>query len=322
MSAAETSPRTPAVLRTLGVAGLALAALVGFIAAAATWPEQLLSPGPVLAAHAEVAGDCFACHSVLTGVDPAACERCHALADIGLKTTKGEPLPDKGLISSFHQRLEVQDCAACHTEHLGAVPETSLVKAFSHDLLKADAQQDCAACHAPPEDDRHADFGDACADCHSATAWTPARFDHQKLPPAEFAQCESCHKAPDDALHGGVTSGCGECHTAEAWKPATFDHDRFFVLDRAHTATCETCHPGGDVQIYTCYGCHEHTERNIAGEHREEGIRDFANCVECHRSGDEHDIRWGGEGGRMPMFRREGGEHGEGGERGERDDDD
>jgi cytochrome c2 len=33
----------------------------------------------------------------------------------------------------------------------------------------------------------------------------------------------------------------------------------------------------------------------IRREHIEEGIRDFDNCVECHRSADEHDIR--GRGG-------------------------
>ena len=32
-----------------------------------------------------------------------------------------------------------------------------------------------------------------------------------------------------------------------------------------------------------CYGCHEHTPANIRAEHEEEGIRDFENCVECHR---------------------------------------
>lgn len=57
-----------------------------------------------------------------------------------------------------------------------------------------------------------------------------------------------------------------------------------------------------DYSRYTCYGCHEHTPDNIRREHIEEGIRDFDNCVECHRNADEHDIRGRGnetrEGGR------------------------
>lgn len=54
------------------------------------------------------------------------------------------------------------------------------------------------------------------------------------------------------------------------------------------------------VSRYTCYGCHQHTPANIRGEHIEEGIRNFANCVDCHRSADEEDIG-GGE-------RRDGGD--------------
>lgn len=36
----------------------------------------------------------------------------------------------------------------------------------------------------------------------------------------------------------------------------------------------------------TCYGCHEHTPANVRGKHIEEGIQNFENCVECHRSAD------------------------------------
>ena len=48
-----------------------------------------------------------------------------------------------------------------------------------------------------------------------------------------------------------------------------------------------TCHTGNDYSRYTCYGCHEHTPAKIRSEHQEEGIRDFENCVECHRSADK-----------------------------------
>ena len=68
-----------------------------------------------------------------------------------------------------------------------------------------------------------------------------------------------------------------------AWKPATFDHDKFFVLDRDHDAPCVHLPPGNDYSRYTCYGCHEHTPAKVRAEHDEEGIRDFENCVECHR---------------------------------------
>ena len=51
-----------------------------------------------------------------------------------------------------------------------------------------------------------------------------------------------------------------------------------------HNATCSTCHVGNDYSRYTCFGCHEHTPSNIRAKHEKEGIRNFENCVACHRS--------------------------------------
>jgi hypothetical protein len=103
--------------------------------------------------------------------------------------------------------------------------------------------------------------------------------------------CQSCHVAPKDALHQKISGNCGQCHSQEKWTPATFDHEKSFVLDRDHNVKCVTCHVRNDYSRYTCYGCHEHTPANIRREHIEEGIRDYDNCVECHRNADKHDIR-------------------------------
>ncbi|MES9825295.1 MAG: hypothetical protein ABW127_12790 [Candidatus Thiodiazotropha endolucinida] len=59
-----------------------------------------------------------------------------------------------------------------------------------------------------------------------------------------------------------------------------------------HDAECETCHVDNDFNNFTCYGCHEHSRSNIRGEHFEEGIFDYENCVERHRSGDEDEAEW------------------------------
>ncbi|HNA31042.1 MAG TPA: class III cytochrome C family protein, partial [Thiobacillaceae bacterium] len=107
-------------------------------------------------------------------------------------------------------------------------------------------------------------------------------------------ECQSCHKSPKDALHRQITGNCSQCHGQAKWVPATFDHDRHFVLDGDHNVKCATCHVRNDYASYTCYGCHEHTPDNIRREHIEEGIRDFKDCAECHRSADEHDIRMPG----------------------------
>ena len=76
-------------------------------------------------------------------------------------------------------------------------------------------------------------------------------------------------------------------HTQEAWLPATFEHEKYFRFDRHHDTDCATCHVNNDYGSYTCYGCHEHSRSKIRAEHVEEGIYQYENCVECHRSGDE-----------------------------------
>ena len=76
---------------------------------------------------------------------------------------------------------------------------------------------------------------------------------------------------------------------------------------------CATCHIRNDYSAYTCYGCHEHSAEKIRREHVKEGIRDYRNCVECHRNADEHDIRMpGGRSENRRESRRDGrrGHHG------------
>lgn len=215
--------------------------LVALVALAFVYPHLMVSPGPVIAAHAEIGSDCFACHKPWRGAAAPLCVQCHATADIGLRTTKGAAISRAAtqprLKASFHQDLIEQDCMACHTDHRSPRLAQQSRKAFSHELLRPNVRQ----------------------------------------------QCESCHQAPSDKLHRTITGDCQACHRQDTWKPATFDHDKHFVLDRDHDAECATCHKGKDYGTYTCYGCHEHTPANIRAEHEEEGLRDFENCVECHR---------------------------------------
>ena len=225
------------------------------------FPHLMVSPGAVMPGHAGIAKDCFACHQPWRGAAANLCIDCHRTADIGIRTTKGAPMPAKAASSStstirasFHQALIEQDCLACHTDHPGPRLALRSRQAFAHDLLQPKTRDLCASCHAAPKD--------------------------------------RLHRQPDLA--------CGQCHANTAWKPATFDHDKLFVLDRDHDATCETCHKDADYSRYTCYGCHEHTPANIRAEHEEEGIRNFENCVECHRSADEEPQR---QGGRTPKQR-------------------
>lgn len=208
-----------------------------------------------------------------------------------------------GKLIPGHGQLET-DCFACHTTFSGATTER------------------CTICHKPEDIGKLTTLGQAiqkpltstpfhqkllkqdCLACHSDHAGvkryhTDGRFNHLLLQADARQECQSCHKSPSDSLHRQITGNCSQCHSQQKWVPASFDHNKYFELDRHHNEQCVTCHVRNDYSTYTCYGCHEHSPDKIRREHIEEGIRDFRNCVECHKSGDEHDIRMPGrEGGR------------------------
>ena len=164
----------------------------------------MVAPGPLLPAHAELETDCFACHAPLRGAAPARCVACHALPDIGLRTTKGVPIAQAKVKASFHQKLIEQDCMACHSDHQG--PQLVQVggKGFSHALLQADVRETCETCHAAPANDLHRDLAVGCGQCHTGEAWQPATFEHARLAPAVreqlpvLPQGAGRHAAPPD----------------------------------------------------------------------------------------------------------------------------
>jgi LSD1 subclass zinc finger protein len=221
--------------------------LLVLLALAFIYPHLMVSPGALSEGHAQLATDCFACHTPWRGASSQRCVSCHTVADIGLRSTKGVALGAGKLKASFHQQLIEQDCMACHSDHEAPKLSRRSRKPFSHLLLRAEVRE----------------------------------------------QCASCHKAPANSLHRQISGNCQQCHSTQGWKPATFEHDRLFVLDRDHNTTCVTCHVGNDYSRYTCYGCHEHRPDKVRAEHEEEGIRDFENCVECHRSAHDEPKRRG-----------------------------
>lgn len=224
-------------------------------------PQLMISPGSTIDAHGEVASDCFACHTPFLGSTPEKCIACHKVDEIGLVTTKGEPIALEQKNVGFHQKLVEEDCVACHSDHKGVQPFRPI-----------------------------------------------SQFSHELLDPVLQEECDSCHSNPGDSLHMKLKGNCGQCHTQDGWTPATFNHDEYFFLDRDHDADCETCHVNSDYSDYsnyTCYGCHEHSRSKIREEHFEEGIRDYENCVECHRNADEDEAKriWRSKrfGGVMPV---------------------
>lgn len=223
-----------------GLLAFIAASLVAVAVLVWAFPAPMLAPGPLIDAHAEVAGleeDCLACHTPFRGASGARCITCHAVAGIGLRTVAGATLPQDTAMSPFHQALASTDCMGCHTDHQAA----RLAPAHSHG------------------------------------------FAHAMLTPAMGADCAGCHAPPGDAMHSDPKAVCSTCHDQSDWAAVTIDHTRLFALTGPHDAACTTCHTGGDLTRFTCFGCHEHQQSDLIAEHLEEGIRNLDNCVACHR---------------------------------------
>lgn len=280
-----------------------VANLLALLALVFIYPHLMISPGTLVGAHAELTTDCFACHAPLRGASADRCIACHATADIGLRTTKGVALAQVPAKAAFHQELIEQDCMACHSDHQGPKLTQRSRKPFSHALLRTTTRDRCESCHNAPKNNVHRDLKASCASCHSTDGWSPATFKHELLSQPVLAACDACHRPPTDSLHRKITGNCSQCHSPQAWKPATFDHDKQFILDGDHDTRCETCHTNSDFSRYTCYGCHEHTPANIRAEHEEEGIREFQNCVKCHRSAEGEPGEGADRGGRKTQSR-------------------
>ena len=264
--------------------------------------DHALAAFPLTGAH--IAVPCEVCHveNLLEDI-PMACVSCHAEDDA-------------------HQGRFGQDCVGCHTtegwdqasfDHTLAVfPLTGAHIAVPcenchlESLFKGTPIA-CVSCHA--EDDAHQGrFGQDCAGCHTTEGWDQASFDHTlaafPLTGAHIAvPCENCHVESlfkgtpmtcvschlEPAYHLGLFDlACETCHTTQAWSPAEFDRLHTFPINHGESGwnACQTCHEE-NLAAYTCYGCHEHNQPEIASKHREEGIGDFTDCTRCHPTGRE-----------------------------------
>ena len=238
---------------------------------------------------------CEDCHSDdVTTFASDSCQTCHRDMDIAF--------------SQAHLLSFGSDCLACHDgvdrfddfnhnaypfKLEGGHANVACTQCHLDARSIADMQslpQDCYSCHAQ-DDEHNGQYGTQCESCHVPTDWEDATFDHARFDVS--TACINCHAEPQEHA-GQFGTDCASCHSTTAWEPASYNGPHTFPIRHGDgDGSCQTCHPNG-LTTYTCYGCHEHTEANIAGEHREEGISDFQNCMECHIDGREHE---GGEGG-------------------------
>lgn len=178
------------VVKIVLAVNLAILALLAFV-----YPNLMIGPGKLIPGHGSLETDCFACHVSFQGAMSDRCRACHKPEQIGRLTTQGQPVEKPLTKAPFHQQLASQDCIACHSDHAG-VKRFRRHGSFRHDLLAPDTQGQCATCHKAPDDALHRQISGNCQQCHTATKWTPATFDHARffvLDRDHNTRCATCH---------------------------------------------------------------------------------------------------------------------------------
>lgn len=248
-----------------------LTALEG-VALAAPASGQLLSPGPLGEAHAELEGirQCTQCHELGTrGISAARCLACHEALAVRIEEDLG-----------YHATVADQGCADCHQDHLGRDFDILHldIEAFDHadagyELLLSHEAVDCRQCHTP----------DNIAD-PSVRAFKLERGSLEDTYLGLAADCSSCHES--ESPHGAQFADrtCADCHDEAIWEEAPrFDHGRTdYPLTGLHAdVSCAACHGSGDTAVYepvehtSCASCHDDPH---AGAMQ-------GSCSTCHQTG-------------------------------------
>ncbi len=323
------------------------------------WPGTVraqISPGPLSRAHQALEGalKCTQCHGPASDAMPRLCLSCHG--EIGALQEQRRGLharatimagktcanchpehagrdfdlvawPGGGARDRFDHRqagwpLEGKHAvAACEKCHRGEFRSDPVARRSPR---KAGAgwtglQQDCASCHA--SDDPHDKaLGSACAECHDAGGWSPARrFNHDstdypltgehadvrcaachatpeagsrpradgsRLPrfaPQPHQQCSACHADPHQ---GRLSARCSECHVTRGFgvlDRREFNHTltRYPLQGRHRSVGCDGCH-GRDMATPrpASATCAACHADRHAGEARRDGAP--VDCSACH----------------------------------------
>lgn len=231
-------------------------------------------PAAMQAHVADFGKDCLGCHDgidsysranfdhgllafPLTGshVD-AACSGCHvaarSIADLQAAPTDCVACHRE---DDAHDGQFGQDCAACHNSAAWQDAtfdhgQTAFPLDGSHvevactqchvDRVFQGTPTDCVACHVEPAFHLAAFGATACSDCHTTTAWQPARFDWPHTFPLDHGEsgvvaCQTCHPIQVQAY---TCYGCHEHEPAEIEREHVEEGIRDFQ-------NCTECHPTG-----------------------------------------------------------------------------
>lgn len=234
---------------------------------------QLISPGELSAAHADLEGirNCTKCHELRQrGIERRLCLECHTPLAAILEEGRG-----------YHATVS-ESCGSCHKEHGGR--EMDIVR---FDSLSFAHERDAGFAFEGAHETA------SCRDCHTPRlVIDPAvrlfKREHGALESTFLGlgtECRSCHLLddPHDGQFGQPV--CTDCHDQAAWSPAPgFDHDEAdFRLTGAHREVgCADCHPSdpgpqqtvrySPLPFRQCTSCHV--------DYHDGGMG--ASCTDCH----------------------------------------
>lgn len=218
-------------------------------------------------AYKDAKRDCASCHDkddIHKGQLGAQCDKCHDATSwkaSGFEHARDARFPLRG-------RHRDAKCESCHKSRgFGDKPPTR-----------------CATCHERDdlEKGHKGRYGDKCESCHSALAWKPSTFDHER--DSRYAlrgkhattKCEECHRRPlseekplarcfacherSDKHNGQLDKECQNCHNERTWRETSFEHvrARFPLLGKHKQVDCRKCHATlayRDAKL-DCASCH------------------------------------------------------------------
>ena len=121
----------------LAIIALNLLVLAGLVFA---FPHLMVSPGALMKGHEQLATDCFACHAPWRGTVAERCVTCHALSDIGLRTSKGVPT----VSSSCARRLLMAEPTMCACSAARAMLRVSHTVTNSRRVVRSRSRMGCS----------------------------------------------------------------------------------------------------------------------------------------------------------------------------------
>ncbi len=204
-----------------------------------------------VSSHAEIAGDCKACHTAPweTATMDDRCSACHVDVAAEMK----DP-------ASIHGRMMAIDpnakCRTCHPEHKGPTAALTVLEGwrFPHEVAHYSLNGHQFTAKNEPF---------LCADCHGSDVMS---FDQ--------VTCQQCHLEMDMAFmvdhQVAFGKNCLDCHDGVDRFGKDFDHNQFaFKLDGKHAeVACSQCH----VQA------HNVVSLQLTGQ----------DCFSCHQKDDPH----------------------------------